>query len=206
MTGRWAFLRIAGVVAGVVVLLASSGGAAVRSAWSVTRSEVRVVCPLTIGGSFEARTASLSGTLLLEASRPVAFTGDLLVDLRTLDTGIRLRNDHLRDGYLEVGRGGGFDTAVLSGIALGDVDAETLRGRTGFSGTLVLHGSKNTIRGQAEIVREPGAVRVEASFPVSLADYGIEKPQYLGVGVKGEVQVKVTLWATPLETPPAGGR
>ncbi len=105
-----------------------------------------------------------------------------------------------------MGRGESFDTAALSGIALGDVDAETFHGRTRFSGTLLLHGSKNTVTGQAEIVRETGSVRVEATFPVALADYGIRKPQYLGVGVKGAVQVKVSLWASPVERAPAEGR
>ena len=38
---------------------------------------------------------------------------------------------------------------------------------------------------------------MEASFLVKLADFGIPKPQYLGVGVKSEVQVKVTLTGTP---------
>ena len=192
--------------AAVVALLPASGRAAPRPSWRVTRSDVRVVCPLTLGGSFEARTASLRGTLLLDTSRPIALTGDLLVDLRTLDSGIGLRNEHLRDVYLEVGRGEGFDTAVLSGIALGDVDAETFHGRTRFSGTLLLHGSRNTITGQAEIVRQPGSVRVEATFPLALADYGITKPQYLGVGVRDQVQVRVSLWATPVETAGVGER
>ena len=46
------------------------------------------------------------------------FDGNLTVDLRTLDTGIGLRNDHLRDHYLEVDKGPGFDKAILSEIVL----------------------------------------------------------------------------------------
>ena len=41
-------------------------------------------------------------------------------------------------------------------------------------------------------VRQAGAgLRVKASFPVDLPDYGIAKPRYLGVGVKDTVQVEV---------------
>ena len=47
-------------------------------------------------------------------------------------------------------------------------------------------------------------MRVEAAFPVTLADYGIAKPRYLGVGVKDEVEVKVSLVAVPAAAP-AGG-
>ena len=39
---------------------------------------------------------------------------------------------------------------------------------------------------------------MEASFTVKLADFGIRSPQYLGVGVKSEVQVRVGLTATPV--------
>ena len=86
-------------------------------AWQVSQGQVGVVCPLTVGGRFEARTTSVTGTVTLtEGSRDV--NGTFVVDLRTLDTGIRLRNDHLRDNYLEVARGPGYDTAVLDAIVL----------------------------------------------------------------------------------------
>jgi hypothetical protein len=191
----------------VLVLLASPAPAADGPAWAVTRGEVRVVCPMTVGGSFEAKTGSLSGSLSLASTRPPVLDGELSVDLTTLDTGIGLRNDHLRGEYLEIDKGAGFAKATLSDIQLGDLDPQTLQGRTTFAGTFLLHGTRRPIRGQAEIHRQGPAVRVEASFPLTLADYGIPKPQYLGVGVKGEVQVKVFLVATteaaPMTTPSA---
>ena len=49
-------------------------------------------------------------------------------------------------------------------------------------------------------------MRVEATFPVTLPDYGIAKPRYLGVGVKDEVGVKVSLVAVPAEGPAGGTR
>src|SRR2546425_7944981 len=72
VTSRWALPRMVVSAAAVVALLPASGRAAPRPSWRVTRSDVRVVCPLTLGGSFEARTASLRGTLLLDTSRPIA--------------------------------------------------------------------------------------------------------------------------------------
>lgn len=171
--------------------------AAQRPAWRVVRGDVRVLCPMTVGGSFEARTRSLTGTLSLAAAHPDTLDGELSVELDRLDTGIALRDEHLRDGYLEVGKDPGFVKAVLSGIQLPDADAETFQGRTRFSGTFQLHGARRQVLGQAEIRRQGSRVRVEASFPVTLADYGIAKPQYLGVGVKEQVRVEVTLLAEP---------
>lgn len=186
-------------------LLAGNGRAvADSSSWRVTRGDVRVTCVMTVGGSFEAKTPSLTGVVVVAGSHPSAFSGDLTVDLRTLDTGIALRNDHLRNEYLEVGHGDGFEQAVLSEIKLGDVDPNTFQGRTGFTATFLLHGAKRTVTGHAEIHRDGPSVRVEASFPVTLPDYGIAKPRYLGVGVKDEVEVKASFVAAPV-TALAGG-
>lgn len=170
------------------------------------RGDVRVVCPLTVGGSFEATTAAVSGTLALASSHPVVLSGELVVDLKTLDSGIGLRNDHLRNEYLEVGKGGGFDRATLADIHLGDVDPDGFQGRTSFSGTFQVHGAERHVTGQAQIHREGSEVRVEATFPVTLPDYGIPKPRYLGVGVRDTVRVQVSLVAVPARGDGGGPR
>ena len=41
-----------------------------------------------------------------------------------------------------------------------------------------------------------GGLRVKASFPVSLSDYGIPEPRYLGIGVRNTVQVEVAFAIT----------
>jgi hypothetical protein len=48
------------------------------------------------------------------------------------------------------------------------------------------------IAGNAEIRREGSGMRVVATFPLLLTDYGIEPPQYMGVGVGNKLAVKVT--------------
>jgi polyisoprenoid-binding protein YceI len=170
-------------------------------AYRIVRGEVRVLCPLTVGGSFEAVTSSLSGTLGIAALRPAVLKGDLTVDLSSLDTGIALRNAHLRDKYLEVGKGGEFAAAVLSDVRLDKVEAPTFHGQTPFTGMLLLHGTRKPVSGQADVRFEGSDVRVAASFPVHIDDYGIAPPRYLGVGVKNEVQVKVSLLIRPAPAP-----
>ena len=51
--------------------------------------------------------------------------------------------------------------------------------------------------GRAQIKRKPAGVHIEATVPLTLTDYGIAKPQYLGVGVKSDVQIKVSLDVAP---------
>jgi hypothetical protein len=180
-----------------VVLWSAISLAAQAPAWQVSQGEVRVICPMTIGGSFEAKTSSLTGNVSAAAPSP-SLAGEFSVDLTTLDTGIDLRNDHLRRNYLEVGKGEGFDRAVLSDIDLGSANPETFQGRTRFTGTLLLHGTTRMVAGVVEISRTRVAVRVSARFPLALSDYRIKKPRYLGIGVSDRIEVTVTFVATPV--------
>jgi polyisoprenoid-binding protein YceI len=182
----------------VAAALPVAGRAADTPAYRIARGEVRVLCPITVGGSFEAVTTSLSGTLGVAAMRPAMLRGDLTVDLSSLDTGIALRNAHMRDNYLEVGKGADFATAVLSDVRLDKVGASTFHGQTPFTGMLLLHGTRKPVWGQADIRLDGGDIRVAASFPIHIDDYGIAPPRYLGVGVRNDVQVKVSVVATPV--------
>jgi polyisoprenoid-binding protein YceI len=170
--------------------VAPSAAHAQAAAWRVGSGEVVVVCPLTVGGSFEAKTSSVSGQLAVDPAQPSRLTGELAVDLKTLDTGIGLRNTHMRENYLEVAKGDGFDRAVLSEIVLKG-EAATVTGATTFTAMLLVHGTRKPVSGQARIARAGADVRVDASFPVNLPDFGIPEPRYLGVGVRDQVQVKV---------------
>jgi len=169
--------------------------AAQAAAWRVSSGEVAVVCPLTLGGSFEARTRSVSGQLSVDPAQPSRLVGEIAVDLTTLDTGIGLRNTHMRDNYLEVGKGALFERAVLAEIVVSG-DAATVTGATTFTGTLLVHGTRKPVTGQVRIARTGPDIRVDASFPVHLPDFGIPEPRYLGVGVKDQVQVKVKFGST----------
>jgi len=184
----------------LLVALPTARALGADASWRVARGDVRVACPMTVGGSFEAKTSAIQGTATPGAPG-APFGGEISVDLATLDTGIGLRNEHLRNKYLEVGRGQGFNRAVLSAIRLGDTDPRGFQGKTAFTGTFLLHGTTKPVAGQATIRREGSGVRVEASFPLSVAAFGIEEPRYLGVGVRDQVTVSVSLMAEPADTP-----
>jgi polyisoprenoid-binding protein YceI len=96
-----------------------------------------------------------------------------------------------------VGRGPGFDHAVLSEIHLGAADPRQVEGEAPFSGSLLLHGTKREVSGQASVHRNGPSVQVEARFPIRVSDFGIARPQYLGVGVRDPVTVVVSLVARP---------
>ena len=186
-------LALASVMALAPALLPAQPGGSYR----IEKGEVKVTVPLKPGGAFEAKSTSLSGTLAAGAGKPMPLTGEVVLDLLTIDTGIALRNQHLQEKYLEIAKGPRFQKAVLSGLRLDDADGEGFQGRTGFTGKLLLHGAEQAVSGTAEIRRTGGGIGVEASFPLTLTDFGVEPPMYLGVGVASRIFVKVQLSLAP---------
>ena len=187
-------LRLVGVIA--LALFVSAVDARAQERLHVAGGDVTVVCPLTVGGSFEARTKALSGDVGPAPQQAGTLGGALLVKLDTLETGIGLRDHHLRDNYLEVGKGAGYDVATLENIQLEKTD-----GKSAFKGTLMLHGQKRQVSGMSTIHRHgDGTIRVDAEFPLKVSEFSIPKPTYLGVGVRDEIQVKVVFSAAPVGT------
>jgi polyisoprenoid-binding protein YceI len=175
----------------VIGLVLTAAAVVSPSSWRVGQGDVRVICPMTIGGSFEAKTAALSGSVIAGANGSRTLDGSLAVDLRTLDTGIGLRNEHLREKYLEVNKATGFETATLSAIELTGLSPIAPEGKGSFTGLLTVHGVTKTVAGAVDVRRAGDSLRVKASFRLDVPDYGIAPPRYLGIGVTDTVQVEV---------------
>jgi polyisoprenoid-binding protein YceI len=182
--------RIAGTCAiGLAGLVLTGTVVAAGDTLQVKNGEVSVICPLTVGGSFEAKTDVVKGEVTVAGpSQPL--NGALHVDLQSLETGIGLRDRHMKNNYLEVEKGAEYAAARLE-----DIRVEKLAGKTTFRGLLTLHGSRREVTGSAEIKPTSTGYRVEATFPLRTAEFGIPEPTYLGVGVKDEVQVRVNFVA-----------
>jgi polyisoprenoid-binding protein YceI len=175
----------------LATILATASATRAQDTYQVTGGKIVVACSLTVGGTFEATTKGLSGELNVPpAAGDVGIQGTLHVDFQTLETGIGLRDRHMRQEYLQVDRGEDFSTTTFT-----DLRIVKLEGKTTFEGTLRLHGQSKHISGTAELQRRDGSVRVLARFPLRISEFQIPSPTYLGVGVRDEVQVSVTLTA-----------
>ena len=175
----------------MALMTGAAAPAGAADAYKVSSGEVTVMCPLTVGGSFEAKTKSLSGDVVT-ADQPGAVRGALKVELQTLETGIGIRDRHMKNNYLEVEKGPAFATALLE-----DIRIEKMEGKTVFTGMLSLHGQKKKVSGAAELQQKDGKIRVQAQFPVKVSEFEIPAPTYLGVGVRDEIQIKVSMMAVP---------
>src|SRR6267142_3495608 len=181
-------------VAGLALL--PSSASASDDAFKITAAEVAVVCPLTIGGDFEAKTTAMTGDVTPASGGAVK--GTLAVDLMKLETGISLRDRHLRNNYLEVQKGPDYAVAKLVNLKL-----EKLPGKGTLRGMLTLHGQQREVSGVADIQQQGAGYRVEATFPLKTSEFQIPEPTYLGVGVKDEIMIRVKLNAEPVGGPVA---
>ena len=177
---------------GLATAWSAAGPLATGDSYRITTARVRVMCPLTVGGSFEAQTDAVIGDLTV-ADESGSVSGMVQVDLTTLETGIGLRVQHMKDKYLKIHRSPTLTVATLEEILIERAE----EGSMPFHGRLTLHGEQHTISGIADLQAQShgGGVRVRARFPISLAAFGIQPPHYLGVGVRDEVQVQVQFTA-----------
>ena len=113
----------------IVLSTVAAAPADAADAYKVSSGEVTVMCPLTVGGSFEAKTKNLSGDVTPASDEQGAVRGALKVELQTLETGIGIRDRHMKSNYLEVEKGPGFSTATID-----DIRVEKLEGKTVFTG------------------------------------------------------------------------
>jgi polyisoprenoid-binding protein YceI len=196
MTRPW--IQMQAIAIAITLAISVSVGTTTQTpeSWKVAGGTVVVNCPFTVGGSFDAKGTAIQGQLSADATQPSMLTGELSVDLSSLDTGIDLRNTHFRDRYLEVGKGPGFDKAVLKSIVLDRGPASQLKGAVKFTASLTVHGVTKPVSGDATLRPSSAGVRVDATFSVHLPDFDIAKPRYLGVGVKDDVRVRVAFEAS----------
>ncbi len=138
--------------------------------------EVALAVTLTPAGSFIARSQSLAGTITRTLGG--SWTAqNLELDLNSLNSGIALRDSHMKEKYFEVAKD---SKAVL--IQVQGKDGE-------FSGDLRMHQSIKKISGKYQWNTD----QLKATFVCKMSDFGIPPVSYLGVGTEDEVTVEANL-------------
>lgn len=153
--------------------------------------------------TFEGKTHSMTGTLTLEPGTVGdSITVHLEVDLASLDTGKSLRNKHMREEHLETAK---YPKAVFDGATvLSPAGAKLEPGKSvafQIEGTFALHGVTRRLRCAATAVYTPqgnkgGAIAFSATFPVTLSDYSIKRPEFLFLKLAELQQVRVSAIAS----------
>lgn len=146
---------------------------------SLAETGVTALVNLSPAGNFQAKTASVQGSAKVTGDEVKA--SNVKIPLNTLKTGIELRDKHMKEKYLETGTHPEAELVEATG--------KDGKGR----GKLKIRGIEKEVSGTYKII---GGKEVEAEFPIKLSDYGITGIKYMGVGVKDDVKVTVTLPVT----------
>lgn len=132
---------------------------------------------LSPAGNFIAKTEEIKGQATLSNGQVKA--DNIVVELKTLTTGISLRDEHLKNKYLEVEK---FPEAILTAGSGKDGKGKA---------QLKVHGIQKEIDGTYELDQK--TKELNATFNIKLSDFGITGIKYLGVGVKDDVKITATI-------------
>ena len=127
-------------------------------------------------------------------------TGSVEVILENFDTGIGLRNEHMRKKYLEIEK---FPKAKLEVKKMILPDSFWTSGfleDISYEGTLTLHGKSKPMSSKASLAkaieRTETTILIKTSFSLKLSDFGITPPSFKGITVAQDVQVSVSFLAS----------
>ena len=145
-------------------------------------------------------TDRIDGYILLNVPRLEAGSATegtqlyLEVDLASLDTGLGLRNRHMREYYLEVEE---FPYAFFN-ATIERVEA-TAAGvfRVMASGVMNIHGVERSVDIPCDVVERGEGYRVQCVFNLLLSDFDIEIPKIMFLKLADEVRLELDFTVRP---------
>ncbi len=140
------------------------------------------------GGDVQFSASGPGGLKIVGTTKELAVKDDgttvtVVVPLGNLDTGIGLRNKHMREKYLEVAK---YPNAELT---VPRAALKLAEGAGTAAGTMKIHGQSHPVTFAYSAKKSGSGYAVDGSVHLDMHDYGIEVPSYLGVTVKPEIDV-----------------
>jgi polyisoprenoid-binding protein YceI len=145
----------------------------------------------------EGTSTKLDGGFSVDpANTASGVSGIFRVDLRTLRTGIEMRDEHMRTKHLETDK---FPFAYLQITSIGGLPPSLDTGKT-YSVTgaamFYIHGSKRAIQLSTEVVRRSKADGTDAlttrtRFAMNLDEFGISRPKALFLKLAETINLEV---------------
>lgn len=136
-------------------------------------------------------------TLDLDPASPETLTCTARVPLASFDSGNQLRDEHAAEAlelflFADARWTAGTVEVVEREPAVGAVSKAILR----VTGPMTLHGETHTLSADVLLAVSGDRVAIQATFPVSLEEYGVPRPGLLGFKIDDTVTVTLNLDAT----------
>lgn len=126
-------------------------------------------------------------------------SGEASLKLETLETGIKLRDEHMKNKYLQIGQYP-FAKLKLKQLELkrGVVSEISLK-EIPFEGELELHGITKPMNGLLSLRGDKGKLSVVAAFKIKSDDFQIDTPKFAGITLASDIDLKIeaTAQASP---------
>lgn len=199
-----AALRQSVIRSSAVLLLMAPCGMAQATEYDVDTNSARqvvFVSEATIE-SFEGITDRIDGFVSIPYGALIADSSYdssqfyFEVDLNSLDTGIGLRNRHMRENYLHTKK---YPYASYTGEIESVERASDSTFLVACAGQMTIHGVTRDLRAVDTVVVRGGGYRVSVGFPIALPDYDIEIPKLMFLKINETVQLHLSFGLGPAD-------
>lgn len=146
--------------------------------------------------NFEGVTDRIDGYITWDDGEPTK-NSELYfeVDLNSIDTGIGLRNRHMRENYLETDR---FPFAHFSGKVTSAEKLPQGGYRVTAAGTIQIHGVERPLQVSGTLSPAGDHVyRIETEFTVKLPDFNIKVPKLMFMKIDENIRLQVRFFVSP---------
>lgn len=155
------------------------------------KNEVKFISDAPIE-NFEGITDKIDGYLYYE-------DGDLTknsqlyfeVDLNSLDTGIGLRNHHMRDNYLHTDK---YPITYFKGKIVKSEKQSEDEFKVTADGTIFIHGVEKPLTVQATMIRQDKQYHIKCGFEVKLSDFDIEIPSIMFYKINETMELRLDFY------------
>lgn len=118
------------------------------------------------------------------------------VDLNSIDTGIGLRNRHMRENYLETDK---FPYAYYVGKLVKAESANENVINVTAEGTMFIHGERNPLTVTGILTKEAAGFRIKTDFKISLTDYKIKIPKLMMMKLNEVVDLNLNFYLKKID-------
>ena len=117
-------------------------------------------------------------------------TGEIafVIPIRSFEFPKKLMQEHFNENYMESHK---YPDATFKGKVSGYDQQKKGKQKVKAKGVLHIHGVSHEVETEGLLELQPKAVRIEAKFPVKVADYKIEIPQLVFYNIAEEVVVSL---------------
>ncbi len=185
MKSRW------GASLAPFLLLLGGSVAAAKPLRVAPGSEVSFAAKIT-GSSFVGKSEAVSGTVDYDDATSNVRSATIVVLANSFKTGMDMRDEHTRDKYLEASK---FPEIRFEVRGAKLAAAPGTRGT--LDGTMIVKGSKRSVRAHVTVSGTAAAPVVTATFPLNVTEFGIPQPRFAVVKMEPTIQVTAKIVLAP---------